>query len=481
METASFEHEIPEDVTLAQLSKSPRLKLKPSSSSSSNSAKKKNLKEKEEELCIVKKRNPEIKFVVSGHSRNSLNTPTPSKAAIHASPLSGEAKSSAVIRGQEVRSNLETEFPSFVKSLVRSHVASCFWMGLPGPFCKSHLPDEDTTITLEDEDGKRYHVKYIAYKTGLSAGWRQFSVAHKLLEGDVLVFQLVEPTKFKVYVIRANDLTEVDGALGLLNLDCQSKQSDADKDYAELGAIECHNTNRKRQKSLPLTVVEKKKKKKTVSPRSAPRKPADQSENDSEEVASEVLEESKILGPAFQFKDMKSFKNFNILVDGMLVDSEIPEDIRRAYYKLCSSQKAFLHDNIIKGMNHKLIVGTIIETVKVASAIKACKLTTSRGDFEAWDKSLRAFELLGMNVGILRSRLSRLTGLSRDSEVCVDAKMYAESRKERAEVETGMKDIETKIVELRVACVRFDAAIEKLGSQAESYEHKFHKEVKAPW
>lgn len=32
------------------------------------------------------------------------------------------------MRALEVRSNLEQEFPSFVKSLVRSHVASLFWM-----------------------------------------------------------------------------------------------------------------------------------------------------------------------------------------------------------------------------------------------------------------------------------------------------------------------------------------------------------------
>lgn len=72
--------------------------------------------------------------------------------------------------------------------------------GLPGLFCRSHLPDKDTTITLEDENAKQFNIKYIAYKTGLSAGWRQFAVAHKLLEGDVLVFQLVKPTKFKVMV-----------------------------------------------------------------------------------------------------------------------------------------------------------------------------------------------------------------------------------------------------------------------------------------
>lgn len=60
------------------------------------------------------------------------------------------------------------------------------------------MPARDSTMTLEDEAGRHFQVKYIAHKTGLSAGWRQFSAAHKLLEGDVLVFQLVGPTKFKV-------------------------------------------------------------------------------------------------------------------------------------------------------------------------------------------------------------------------------------------------------------------------------------------
>lgn len=68
-------------------------------------------------------------------------------------------------------------------------------------FCKRHLPDKDTTITLEDESGREYKTKYIACKTGLSAGWRQFSAVHKLLDGDVVVFQLVEPTKFKVIAL----------------------------------------------------------------------------------------------------------------------------------------------------------------------------------------------------------------------------------------------------------------------------------------
>lgn len=72
--------------------------------------------------------------------------------------------------------------------------------GLPGPFCDIHLPKKDVSITLEDENGEACQIKYIADKTGLSAGWRRFSMDHKLLEGDLLVFHLVEPTTFKVRV-----------------------------------------------------------------------------------------------------------------------------------------------------------------------------------------------------------------------------------------------------------------------------------------
>ncbi|WCJ31118.1 B3 domain-containing protein Os05g0481400 [Euphorbia peplus] len=121
----------------------------------------------------------------------------PDKPAIDRMTSPGKNKSAAVIRAEEIQSNLESEFPSFVKCLVRSHVGSCFWMGLPGPFCRQHLPREETVMTLEDEFGKEFKMKYIGYKTGLSAGWRQFAVAHKLLEGDALVFQYIDHCKFK--------------------------------------------------------------------------------------------------------------------------------------------------------------------------------------------------------------------------------------------------------------------------------------------
>lgn len=74
------------------------------------------------------------------------------------------------------------------------------WQGLPKGFCDIHLPKQDTAMVLEDENGKLYETKYLSDKTGLSAGWRGFSIAHKLLQGDVIVFHLVLPNKFMVTV-----------------------------------------------------------------------------------------------------------------------------------------------------------------------------------------------------------------------------------------------------------------------------------------
>lgn len=70
--------------------------------------------------------------------------------------------------------------------------------GLPSHFCKTHLPSRDTTISLVDENDEVSETKYLALKTGLSGGWRGFAIDHELVDGDALVFQLTEPTSFKV-------------------------------------------------------------------------------------------------------------------------------------------------------------------------------------------------------------------------------------------------------------------------------------------
>ncbi|KAJ6919574.1 hypothetical protein NC651_013504 [Populus alba x Populus x berolinensis] len=409
------------------------------------------------------------------------------KAPVERSTTVGDGKSSAMIRAEEVQSNLEPAFPSFVKSLVRSHVASCFWMGLPGTFCRAHLPSVDTTVTLQDECGKEFKMKYIAYKTGLSAGWRQFCVAHQLFEGDALVFQLTGSCTLKVYIIRANDLTEVDGALCLLNLDAQIKQNVAGKlvnvSVLQFLTAACKSSKRKRPRSLPQAVVQKKNKKSVQLRLSVPQagQPAEQSENDSEEVGSEVLEGFKLSLPTVHFKDIKSFEDFNILVDGLVLDSELSEDIRKKYYKLCCNQNAFLHDNLIKGVNFKLIAGIISETVNIADAMRACTLTTSRDKFATWDKALKASELFGMNVGFLRARLSRLLSLAFDSEGATKTRRYLEARFERVLTEDEIKSHEAKLVELKEAYERYGANVERLKSKAEGYDLKFQEQVLAPW
>ncbi|XP_050206895.1 B3 domain-containing protein Os01g0234100-like isoform X2 [Mercurialis annua] len=465
-----------ENVTLAQLSfSSPSSSpLQPTPLASSSS-----VLEKTEKRIKFKRRyidsDSKIKHAMTGHAGKCI---WQSKPAIDRSTTHGEFKSAAMIRAEEIQSNLESTYPSFMKSLVRSHVGSCFWMGLPGPFCRAHLPREDSVVTLEDEDGQEFRMKYIGYKTGLSAGWRQFAVAHRLLEGDVLVFQLTGPCRFKVYIIRANDLAEVDGALGLLTLDPHIKQNDA-----EMATVPCITVKRKRPRSLPLAVVQKKNKKSSRSKISVPKtaRAAEQSENDSEEVGSEVLEGFKLSSPALQFEDVTSFENFNILVDGLVLDSELSEEIRRKYYSLCCSQNAFLHENLIKGINFKLIAGIISETVNIADAIRASNITTSRAEFDTWDKTLKASEHFGMKIGFLRARLSRLVSLAFDSEGASKTRRYIEARTERVHTEDKIRSLEAKLEELKAAHERYGADIMSLKSKAESYEMKFQEEILAPW
>ncbi|KAK7331084.1 hypothetical protein VNO77_25297 [Canavalia gladiata] len=388
----------------------------------------------------------------------------------------GEVMSSAVLRADEVQLNLQPEFPSFVKSLVRSHVASCFWMGLPVSFCKRYLPDKDTTILLEDESGKEYKTKYIACKTGLSAGWRQFSAVHKLQEGDVVVFQLVEPTKFKVYIIRANNLKEVDGPLYLMNLDSCTKQKVGGKDNKEADAVTCNSSKRKYGKTVPED-VHKKKKSSMSKLRPKARLSTEQSENGSDEALSEVLEGFQMV----EFKDVNSFENFSIIVNGIPIDAEFSTEVRNKYYKLCCSQHAFLHDNLVKGMNYKLIVGIISEIVSIADAIKVSVLCTPRVDFTKWDKTLLAFEHLGMNVEFLRVRLRRLVSIAYETDDASETRRYVAYKTEYSRADDEIKNMETKLEELKGACNGFGAYLESLKCKAESYRHKFHKEVAASW
>ncbi|KAJ7967448.1 B3 domain-containing protein [Quillaja saponaria] len=116
---------------------------------------------------------------------------------------SDEVRQYAIHGAEVLQSDLDSEYPSFVKPMLQSHVTGGFWLGLPVQFCKTHLPHHDETIALVDEDENESLTRYLAVKTGLSGGWRGFAIDHQLVDGDTLVFQLIKPTTFKVYIIRA--------------------------------------------------------------------------------------------------------------------------------------------------------------------------------------------------------------------------------------------------------------------------------------
>ncbi|XP_010453458.1 PREDICTED: putative B3 domain-containing protein At5g58280 [Camelina sativa] len=116
-----------------------------------------------------------------------------------------EEKVGALNAAEEFQSCLESPYPSFVKSMVRSHVYSCFWLGLPSRFCVDNFSEETIDVVLEDEEGEEYEAVYIGKRSGLSGGWKKFALDHKLDDGDALLFELVEPNRFKIYVFRGNE------------------------------------------------------------------------------------------------------------------------------------------------------------------------------------------------------------------------------------------------------------------------------------
>ncbi|KAJ9674449.1 hypothetical protein PVL29_023787 [Vitis rotundifolia] len=113
---------------------------------------------------------------------------------------SEEARTCAMERAEELQASLEPQYPSFLKSMLQSHVTGGFWLAT--------LPKSDVIMNLVDEEGDEYPTVFLARKSGLSGGWKRFSVAHKLVDGDALVFQLIRPTKFKVYIVRVSSFEE---------------------------------------------------------------------------------------------------------------------------------------------------------------------------------------------------------------------------------------------------------------------------------
>ncbi|KAM4098750.1 hypothetical protein ACJW30_07G102200 [Castanea mollissima] len=377
-----------------------------------------------------------------------------------------EAQSCVLERAKEIQANLEPEFPSLVKTMLPSNVTGGFWLGLPKHFCHAHLPMQDTAIFLEDESGEAFETKYLAEKVGLSAGWRGFSISHKLMEGDIVVFHLVKPSRFKVYIVRSNGSDEVDGALALLKLDPGMKFMKCDKDTKA-----CEEPVNETLKTLSQEDTQKNSIMVCVTD---PGPIVDLSEDDSD-IGSEILDGIRLSDSAVDFKQVRSIEDFTVLVNGLVINSELPKFLLTKYFELCCSQKSFLHEHLLEGLNCKLAAGMISETINVADAIRACKISTSQESLSTWDKTLKAFEVLGMNVGFLRARLEQLLNIS------LKLKRYKEATLVRTQAEEEVQTLEAKLLEVKEKINSLDAEIENLDVAADKLEVVFQEVANAPW
>ncbi|KAH8498455.1 hypothetical protein H0E87_017382 [Populus deltoides] len=390
---------------------------------------------------------------------------------------STETKSPAMELAEEIRTNLEAAYPSFAKTLVRSNVTVGFWMHLPMRFCKMHLPKNDTTVFLENESGEEYILNYIAERTALSGGWKAFCAANNLHEGDVLVFHLVKPSRFKVYIVKGNGSSQGDGEFGIPSSGAYGKEiisEPAEKDVKSSKKAEP-------LKLLPVGHQEENNQENgLIAVENNKGYVADQSENESEDRASETLRVIKLSGPTVDFNNVKGIENFRILLNGFAIDSELSEHHRTKYYELCRSQSSFLHSNLLNSINHKLAVEIIIGTVDISEGIRSSKLSSSQADYGVWDKTLKGFELLGMKVGFLRERLSRLMSLALESEEAMESECR-EVRLEQARVDEEMKSLELRLLKLKETRERLDDEMEILKENAEKHELTFQEAVNAPW
>ncbi|CAI9108652.1 OLC1v1008311C2 [Oldenlandia corymbosa var. corymbosa] len=348
-----------------------------------------------------------------------------------------EVPSSAVERAQEIRANLDVQYPSFVKIMLHSHVTKVFWLGIPTAFCRMYLPDRDALFILEDEEGKEYEAKYIASRTGLSGGWRRFAVEHNLLEGDAVVYHLVETYKFKVLIVRGTNQSEVDGAIGLLELDRNLRDTKSGEVTKEKG--------KRREKTRKRKVY---------------------------------LEEEEECERSTSFVD---FADFSIIVSGINLDYHIPESVRLKYYELCRAQKSYLHGGLLETLSSASAADIICDTVKVADAIKSSNIYTPQSDFTICDKTLSGFEFLGIELGFLRARITKLAGLAEQLGDTPRVKRYQQAKLQINLAEEEVKTLEARLQEAQQVKMRCTSDIKLLKKYLNRDEIMFLEEAKAPW
>ncbi|XP_073120276.1 B3 domain-containing protein Os01g0234100-like [Henckelia pumila] len=368
----------------------------------------------------------------------------------------------ALARARHVLDKLSPRFGSCVQLVNRSQRT---YLALPRRFCHEHLPDFDQAVVFVGEDGKKFRVAYCSGTCRFSVGWKRFYDAYNLVEGDALVFLVIdaEHFKFKVYVVRS----------------CRPKKAYQAVRNPKVGVsidngIEAASIGmaRVKEENMDDFLQEDGHREHGTQPRNLERTPPPRRSE----------------GAAIKFQDVKRFEDFKIHVDGQLLDSELSVQTKMKYYELCLSLKVFLHDGLMEGLGSKLVAGVISKTSDIASAITSARLAPfpPLRDLQSWDKALIAFEELGMSVGFMRARIAKLVQISRACETVNgswSAKWAAVEETDRAlkekvsTMDALLESIETLKASKRSVEEEMNAFEEEVGD----LDSEFSLVAAAPW
>ena len=136
--------------------------------------------------------------------------------------------------------------------------ASTFWLmqAIPKPFGKDWMPSENKEITLLNKGGHKWPVKWLFPQGGLSAGWRRFSLDHRLEEHDVCVFELIDKADHTllVHIFRVLGGPEEDPGLYTFTStplrSCEGKRNTKKSFSAVSNGLKAHCTSGKGQECV---------------------------------------------------------------------------------------------------------------------------------------------------------------------------------------------------------------------------------------
>lgn len=168
------------------------------------SVKRKSPLEEEENLAVRRSSRvaakPAVTYSEATVQRGERGEKLETRHGLQKQYLKDKHRMAAIDAAEEVLKDIQNS--AFIKPLLTSHTTGGFWMGLQNTFCKTYLPAEDEKLMLE-ANGMEWECVYLAYKNGLSGGWRSFSIDNELRDGDCCIFELVTRRRFVVHIFRA--------------------------------------------------------------------------------------------------------------------------------------------------------------------------------------------------------------------------------------------------------------------------------------